>query len=66
MRSREEKRSGLDRRRFALVRLAPQGIEWRWAFEQRASAPSEDTIYGFDTTPSEDDWETFFNIHIRE
>ena len=63
MRSREEKRSGLDRRRFAVVRLAPQGS---WAFEQRASVPSEDTIYGFDTTPSEDDWETFFNIHIRE
>ncbi len=66
MRSQEERRSGLDRRRFALVRLAPQGIEWRWAFEQRASAPSEDTIYGFDTTPSEDDRETFFNIHVRE
>ena len=66
MRSHDEKRSGLERRRHALLSLAPQGIERRWAFDQRAGTLGEDAIYGFDTTPSEDDWETFFNIHIRE
>ena len=66
MRNQNERRSGLDRRKCALVCLAPQGIERRWAFDQRAGTLSEDTIYGFDTTPSEDDWETFFNIPIRE
>ena len=66
MRNHDEKRSGLDRRQRDLVSLAPQGIERRLAFDQRASALVDDPIYGFDTTPSEDDWETFFNIQVRE
>ena len=66
MRDHHEKRSCLDRREHTSPSLAPQGVERRWAFDQRASVLSEDTIYGFDTTPSEDDWETFFNIPIRE
>lgn len=66
MRSFDEKRSGMDRRRYDLPALAPEGIERRRALDQRASTLSGDAIYGFATTPSEDDWETFFNIHIRE
>lgn len=66
MRNHDEKRSGVDRRQHTLVSLAPQGIERRWAFDQRSNALSDDSIYGFDTTPSEDDWETFFNIQVRE
>lgn len=66
MRNQEERRSGNDRRREDSASSAPQGIERRWAFEQRSGAVGDDLIYGFDTTPSEDDWETFFNIQVRE
>ena len=66
MHNHDERRSGIDRRRHASVSLAPQGAERRWDFDPRSSNHGIDTIYGFDTTTSEDDWETFFNIHIRE
>lgn len=66
MRNQDERRSGMDRRRHTSVSLAPQGIERRWDFDPRSSTDAVDAIYGFNSTTSEDDWETFFNIHIRE
>ena len=66
MRNHEERRSGMDRRRHISVSLAPQGIERRWDLDPRSSAEEVDSIYGFNSTTSEDDWETFFNINIRE
>ena len=66
MRKHDEKRSGVDRRRHTSVSLAPQGVERRWEFDSRSNDDSSDEIYGFDETTSEDDWETFFNINIRE
>ena len=66
MRNQDERRSGEDRRRHASVSLAPQGVERRWDVDPRSGDEGTDAIYGFDATTSEDDWETFFNIRIRE
>ncbi len=66
MRNHDERRSGVDRRRQTSISLAPQGVERRWESDPRADGNGRDEIYGFETTTSEDDWETFFNIHVRE